>query len=279
MPDLPPIEVIREQVAQALAEDIGSGDLTASLVPADARLNTRVICRDEAVLAGQAWFDETFAQLDSAIHSYWAVNDGDPLSPGDTVCELTGSARAILSGERTALNFLQTLSAAATRAACYVRAVQGTGAIILDTRKTLPGLRLAQKYAVTCGGASNHRIGLFDAILVKENHIAAAGSITAAVSAARHLHPEAPLEVEVETLDQLAEAAAAGAGRVLLDNFDQDQLREAVALWKGRIELEASGGISLETVRDVAETGVDYISTGELTKHVRAVDFSMRYSD
>jgi nicotinate-nucleotide pyrophosphorylase (carboxylating) len=279
VPQLPSSEIIREHVQRALAEDIGAGDLTASLIPPDARLTTRVICREHAVLAGQAWFEETFSQLDPGTRCDWRQRDGDRLSPGSTVCELTGAARPLLSGERTALNFLQTLSAAATCAAQYVQAVKGTGATILDTRKTLPGLRLAQKYAVTCGGASNHRIGLFDAILIKENHIAAAGSISSAVASARRLHPQAPLEVEVETLDQLAEAAAAGAGRVLLDNFSNQRLGEAVALWKGRIELEASGGISLETVRAVAETGVDFISTGELTKHVRAVDFSMRYSD
>ncbi len=265
------------QVATALAEDMGDGDRTAELIPAAQSLSTRVVCRDEAVLCGQDWFEETYRQLDSGVNVDWAVKDGDALAPGDEVCRVRGPARPVLSGERTALNFLQTLSATATRTAQYVRAVAGTGATILDTRKTIPGLRTAQKYAVRCGGGANHRMGLFDAVLIKENHIAAAGSIGAAVARARKNSPGLMLEVEVETMSQLDEAVEAGAGRALLDNFPLERLREAVSVCSGTIELEASGGISLETVRAVAETGVDFISTGDVTKNVRAVDYSMRF--
>jgi len=268
---------VSSDVARALVEDIEDGDRTASLIPADTQLKTRVICRETAVLAGRPWFDETFRQLNPAISINWQAADSDVIGPGTDVCCLHGDARSILSGERTALNFLQTLSGTASRAKQFVDAVEGTGAIILDTRKTLPGLRLAQKYAVRCGGGSNHRIGLFDAILIKENHIAAAGSIGAAVNQAGRDHPELLLEVEVENLDQLAEAVSAGAQRVLLDNFELNDLRSAVRLYKGKIQLEASGGIALDTVRSVAETGVDFISTGELTKSVRATDYSMRF--
>ncbi len=262
---------------RALREDLGDGDRTASLIPADAVLETRVVCRDEAVLAGAPWFDETFRRTGPETVVNWLVNDGDVMAPGQEVCRLNGDARAILSGERTALNFLQTLSGTASRARRFVEAVEGTGAVILDTRKTVPGLRMAQKYAVRCGGASNHRIGLFDAVLIKENHIAVAGSITAVVDEAMRLHPGLLLEVEVENLEQLEEACIAGAQRVLLDNFNTDQLEIAVKRYKGRVGLEASGGISLETVREVALTGIDFISTGEITKHVHAVDFSMRF--
>jgi len=268
---------VSSDVARALVEDIEDGDRTASLIPADTQLKTRVICRETAVLAGRPWFDETFRQLNPAISINWQAADSDVIGPGTDVCCLHGDARSILSGERTALNFLQTLSGTASRAKQFVDAVEGTGAIILDTRKTLPGLRLAQKYAVRCGGGSNHRIGLFDAILIKENHIAAAGSIGAAVNQAGRDHPELLLEVEVENLDQLAEAVSAGAQRVLLDNFELNDLRDAVRIYKGKIQLEASGGIALDTVRSVAETGVDFISTGELTKSVRATDYSMRF--
>ena len=268
---------VSSDVARALVEDIADGDRTAGLIPADTQLKTRVICRETAVLAGRPWFDETFRQLNPAISINWQSADSDVIGPGTEVCCLHGHARSILSGERTALNFLQTLSGTASRAKQFVDAVEGTGAIILDTRKTLPGLRLAQKYAVRCGGGSNHRIGLFDAILIKENHIAAAGSIGAAVNQAGRDHPELLLEVEVENLDQLAEAVSAGAQRVLLDNFELNDLRDAVRIYKGKIQLEASGGIALDTVRSVAETGVDFISTGELTKSVRATDYSMRF--
>ncbi len=268
---------VERNVSAALAEDMGDGDRTAQLIPPDRRLRTRVVCREQAVLCGQAWFEATFRQLDPKIHIDWSVADIGALHPGMEVCRIDGRARAILSGERTALNFLQTLSGTATRTAAYVRAVAGTRSRILDTRKTLPGLRAAQKYAVHCGGGRNHRMGLFDAILIKENHIAAAGSIAAAVSQARRQSPELFLEVEVENLTQLDEAVRAGARRALLDNFSLTALREAVRAWSGTIELEASGGISLKTVREVADTGVDFISTGDITKSVRAVDFSMRF--
>jgi len=273
----PPADTLSDDVARALKEDLGDGDRTAALVKAAAQLETRVICRERAVLAGSPWFQETFRQLDPAIRLHWHVTDGELLSPDQEVCRLSGPARAVLSGERTALNFLQTLSGTATRARHYVDAVAGTGAIILDTRKTLPGLRLAQKYAVRCGGASNHRVGLFDAILIKENHISAAGSITAAVEKALERHPELLLEVEAETLSQIEEALKAGAQRVLLDNFSLSELKHAVENYKGRIELEASGGIDLRTVRAIAETGVDFISVGSITKSLDATDFSMRY--
>ena len=274
MPDQPRVQT---EVETAIAEDLGDGDRTAELIPEDKLLETRVICREDAVLCGQPWFDETFHQLDAGIQVRWRANDGDRLRSDQTVCTVKGNARALLSGERTALNFLQTLSGTASRTAKYVRAVADTGVTILDTRKTLPGLRLAQKYAVRCGGGANHRIGLFDAILIKENHIAAAGSISNAVRKARELHPGLLLEVEVENTDQLEEAAEAGAQRALLDNFSLAKLREAVMAWSGQLELEASGGITLETIAAVAQTGVDYISTGDITKSVRATDFSMRY--
>jgi nicotinate-nucleotide pyrophosphorylase (carboxylating) len=270
-------ESLSDDVARALAEDIADGDRTASLIPPDTQLKTRVICRENAVMAGRPWFDETFRQLDPRVDIDWKTRDGDPLSPDAEVCRLGGPARSILSGERTALNFLQTLSGTATRSKQFVDAVKGTGVIILDTRKTLPGLRLAQKYAVRCGGASNHRIGLFDAILIKENHISAAGSISSAIVQASRDHPELLLEVEVENIDQLAEAVDAGAQRALLDNFEIASLSEAVKRFKGKIQLEASGGINLQTIRAVAETGVNYISTGAITKNVMATDFSMRY--
>jgi nicotinate-nucleotide pyrophosphorylase (carboxylating) len=273
----PPAELVAGDVSRALAEDIGDGDRTAALIPAETRLATRVISRETAVLCGGPWFTETFRQLDPAVGVTWQAGEGDIIHRNQELCQLAGPARAILSGERTALNFLQTLSGTATQARRYVDAVAGTGAVILDTRKTLPGLRLAQKYAVRCGGARNHRIGLYDAILVKENHISAAGSIGAAVREARRLCPGLLLEVEVETLEQLEEACAAGARRVLLDNFSLKSLRTAVEGYRGRIELEASGGVDLESVRAVAETGVDFISTGAITKSVQATDFSMRF--
>ena len=273
----PPPEVVRDDVRRALEEDVGSGDCTAHLVPREQELHTRVISRESAVLSGTAWFDETFRQLGPGVTVDWHAADGDRIEPGLAVCEVRGAARSVLTGERTALNFLQTLSGTATATRRYVDAIAGTGATVLDTRKTLPGLRRAQKYAVRCGGGSNHRIGLFDAILVKENHIAAAGSIRAAVDKAQQRYPGLLLEVEVEDLDQLGQAFEAGAQRVLLDNFPLERLREAVYRYKGRIGLEASGGIELDSIRAVAETGVDFISIGGITKHVRAVDFSMRY--
>jgi nicotinate-nucleotide pyrophosphorylase (carboxylating) len=268
---------IAEIVRRALAEDVGSGDLTAALLPARDSAQAQVITREDAVLCGSAWFDETFRQLDRTVRVEWRMHDGDPVLAGQILCTLTGPVRALLTGERTALNFLQLLSGTATNTHRYVEAVAGTGATILDTRKTLPGLRRAQKYAVRCGGGQNHRMGLYDAILIKENHITAAGSVTAAVAAARRTAPAGTVvEVEVEDLGQLREALAAGADRLLLDNFSLKRLREAVQETHGRARLEASGGITLENVRAVAETGVDYISIGSLTKNVRAVDLSMR---
>jgi len=274
---LPPTHTIALDVARALAEDVGHGDLSAMLVPEKTLADARVITREHMHLAGQAWFDEVFRQVDPCIKVRWAARDGDPITPNGLLCTLHGPARGILTGERTALNFVQTLSATATRTHTFVRAVHGTRARILDTRKTLPGLRLAQKYAVTRGGGWNHRIGLYDMVLIKENHIAAAGGLTRAIVHARHQSPGVPIEVEVETMEQLEEALMAGTPRILLDNFDLEQLRAAVALTSGRAELEASGGVNLDTVRAIAETGVDFISIGELTKDVKAIDLSMRF--
>lgn len=274
-------KTVQQNVAAALAEDVGSGDLTAALLDEDTPATATIIAREDMTLAGQPWVNEVFRQLDARVEIDWTADDGDVLAAGGTVCELTGPARALLTGERTALNFMQTLSATATATATYVAAVAHTNARILDTRKTIPGLRVAQKYAVRCGGGMNHRHGLFDAILIKENHVAAAGGIAAAVAAARKVNNEVLLEVEVETLAQLREALAAGVKRILLDNFDLAGLAEAVALNREigtpPAELEASGGLTLDELRAVAETGVDYISTGAITKHVRAIDLSMRF--
>ena len=264
-------------VALALAEDIGSGDLTAALIPQAAQAEATVISREPAVLCGIAWFDAVFRQLDASATMDWRAADGDRILPDQLLCVLRGPARVLLSGERTALNFLQALSGTATLARQFADAVAGTGATILDTRKTLPGLRLAQKYAVRCGGCQNHRIGLFDAVLIKENHIMAAGSISAAIAAARRLHPGVTVEVEVESLTELQEALAAGPDIVMLDNFDLQTMAEAVQRTAKRVKLEASGNVNLTTVRRIAETGVDYISVGSLTKDVRAVDLSMRF--
>lgn len=269
---------IQATVRRALAEDVGSGDVTAALIPADARATARVICRETAVLCGCAWFDAVFAELDERIHVKWHLRDGARVQPNQELCRLSGPARALLTGERAALNLLQTLSGTATRAARYAAAVEGLPVRILDTRKTLPGLRLEQKYAVRTGGCHNHRIGLYDGILIKENHIAAAGSITAAVAAARALDAHLPVEVEVEQLAELREALAAGADILLLDNFTPELMREAVAINAGRAKLEASGGVTLDNIRAIAATGVDFISVGALTKDVKAVDLSMRFS-
>ena len=267
----------REAVRRALAEDVGSGDLTAALVP-DHIAHVEIITRETMVLCGTDWVDEVFRQLDAKVQIAWLHRDGEALGANAALCQLTGPARSLLTGERSALNFLQTLSGTATTTAQYVKEVHGTHARILDTRKTIPGLRRAQKYAVTCGGGHNHRMGLFDAVLIKENHIAAAGSVTAALRAARRHSPAGILiEIEVENLAQLEEALGAGARRILLDNFNLSRLREAVTTTAGRAELEASGGISLDNLRAVAETGVDFISIGSLTKHLRAIDFSMRF--
>ena len=277
MPELP--GDLGKQVEAALAEDIGGGDVTAALVPAAQRVRGRVITREAAVLCGVAWVDEIFRRLDAAVQLTWHAADGEPLGAGDVIFEIAGAARAVLSGERTALNFLQLLSGTATTTRAYVEAVAGTGCRILDTRKTVPGLRTAQKYAVRCGGADNHRMGLFDQILIKENHIAAAGSITAAIVAARQRAPAVPVEVEVESLGELGQALAAHPDIVMLDEFTLDDMRAAVALNRAHsapVKLEASGSVSLENVRAIAATGVDYVSVGSLTKHLRAVDLSMR---
>jgi len=264
-------------VSRALAEDIGEGDLTAALVPEKAQAQGRVISRQDAVLCGTAWFEEVFRQVDDTIHIHWMAQDGEAVHRDQVLYRLEGPARGLLTGERTALNFLQTLSGTATEARRYAEAVHGTRATILDTRKTLPGLRTAQKYAVRCGGANNHRMGLYDGILIKENHIMAAGGIAAAVQAARDAGAQVPVEVEVETLEQLQEALSAGADILLLDNFDLKGMREAVAVTAGRAKLEASGGIDMTQIKAVAETGVDYISIGALTKHLHAVDLSLRF--
>lgn len=268
---------IAQVVRAALAEDVGTGDVTAELIAPDAAGVADIVCRESAVLAGSAWFDEVFHALDPDCRIEWHKRDGDALSADDLICTLAGAARALVTGERTALNFLQTLSGTATATRGYAAQLEGSGTTLLDTRKTLPGLRSAQKYAVVCGGGRNHRIGLFDAILIKENHIEAAGSITTAIEHMRAAHPELNLEIEVESLDDARIALAGGADMLLLDNFSLDELRAAVALTSGRVKLEASGGFELEELRAVAATGVDFISVGALTKHVRATDFSMRF--
>ena len=269
---------LQEQVGRALREDIGTGDVTANLVPAGRAAVATVITREDAVLCGQPWFDATFAQLDSSTAVEWLVTEGSRVDADRTLCTVRGDARALLTGERTALNFLQLLSATATAARRFVDAVEGTDCEILDTRKTIPGLRTAQKYAAAVGGARNHRMGLYDAVLIKENHIAAAGSIAAAVAAARAT-TRVGIEVEVETLDELRQAIAARPDSALLDDFSLDDLRAAVALNRSHgspLKLEASGGIRLDNVRSIAQTGVDFISVGSLTKHVQAIDLSMR---
>ena len=268
---------IERNVASALNEDMGSGDLTALLISNETRAKARVISRVDAVLCGAPWFDACFRNLDVQTRVEWSARDGDAVTAGQSLCEIEGSARALLTGERTALNFLQLLSAVATTTREYVHAVRGTSAAIVDTRKTLPGLRLAQKYAVRAGGGSNHRIGLYDGILIKENHIAACGGVAAALVRARELAPAGIwTQVEVESLEQLEEALAAGANMVLLDNFDLELMRAAVRSNAGRAKLEASGGITLDNVRAIAQTGVDRISIGALTKDIKAVDLSMR---
>jgi len=276
MSDLP--KDIGETVARALAEDVGSGDVTAGLLPAEARARARVVTREECVLCGTAWFDEVFRQVDPGVEVTWHAADGERVAAGQALCDLRGPARALLTGERTALNLLQTLSGTATAARRFADAVRHTRTRVLDTRKTLPGLRSAQKYATRCGGCQNHRMGLYDLVLIKENHILAAGSIGAAVALARRLQPDLEVEVEVEDLGQLDQALAAGADIVLLDNFDLARLRAAVARTGGRARLEASGNVDLSNVAAVAETGVDYVSVGAVTKHLHAVDLSMRFT-
>ena len=272
---------LSDQVARALAEDVGSGDLTAALVPATRSGRATVITREAAVLCGRPWVDEVFRQLDPSVRVEWAAAEGAAVAPGDLLCTIEGPARSLLTGERTALNFLQSLSGTATVARRYAAVLDGLPCRVLDTRKTVPGLRRAQKYAVRVGGGANHRMGLYDGILVKENHIMAAGSIAAAVAAARSQGATVPVEVEVETLAELREALDAGTDMALLDEFSLDDLRAAVAMNRshprGPIKLEASGNVTLETLRSIAETGVDFVSVGSLTKHVRAVDLSMRF--
>lgn len=268
-----------EDSRRCLEEDVGDGDLSAALIPKNHTSWATIISREPAVICGSAWLQTVFLQLDHNIRIDWAIQDGDPVHKNQEICRLHGPSHALLTGERTALNFLQTLSATATRARQFATAVDGTGVHVLDTRKTLPGLRLAQKYAVKCGGCYNHRLGLYDAILLKENHIKAAGSITAAVQMARQLHPKIPIEVEVEDLDELICAKDANVERVLLDNFDNHQLHKAVSINSGQMELEASGGITLQNIRDIAMTGVNFISVGEITKSIRAIDLSMRFID
>jgi len=283
-PDIPSITQIN--VRAALAEDVGDGDVTANLIPSGARATAWVTCREPAVICGQPWFDETFRQLHPEISVEWMVKEGERVESDTRICKITGPARAILTGERTALNFLQTLSGTATAAAALAALVAGTHCSVLDTRKTIPGLRLAQKYAALCGGMRNHRIGLFDGILIKENHIMAAGSITAAVNAARVGAHELTVEVEVETLEEAREAITAGADILLLDDFSLEQMSEAVrmnqqlaaSLPRDRAMLEASGSVTEETLPGIAATGVDYVSVGAVTKHLRATDFSMRFT-
>ena len=269
---------ITANVRAALAEDIGSGDITAQLIPADRLARAKIITREAATICGTAWVDEVFRQLDPRVRVTWNVADGERAMQDQTLFTLEGPARTLLSGERSALNFLQLLSGVATRCREYADLVEGTAVQLLDTRKTLPGLRLAQKYAVTCGGCHNHRIGLYDAFLIKENHIAACGGIAQAVASARQIAPGRPVEVEVENLEELQQALDAGADIIMLDELDDDDMRTAVSLNAGRAKLEASGGVNKTTLRGIAETGVDYISIGTLTKDVKAIDLSMRLS-
>ncbi len=275
---LPPLSDIDTDVRRALAEDIGSGDLTADLLPANATATARVITREAAVICGQAWFERCFALIDDSVEIVWRVREGERVEANQTLCDLRGKARSLVTGERCALNFLQLLSATATVTASYVDAAAGTATRILDTRKTIPGLRLAQKFAVRVGGGDNHRMGLYDAILIKENHIAAAGSIAAAVARARALHPGVFVEVETEELDEFDQALDAGADRIMLDEFSAEDRAEAVRRNNGRCLLEVSGGLGLEGIAAIAQSGVDCISVGALTKHVRAIDLSMRVS-
>lgn len=270
------IEEIRDAAARLLAEDMGPGDITAQLIPGDATARARMITREACVLCGVAWVDELFRRLDVTVTLRWSAADGDRLEAGQAFLELEGSARSLLTGERAALNLIQTLSATATRTRHYVDLIHDTGVRLLDTRKTLPGMRLAQKYAVTCGGGHNHRIGLWDAFLIKENHIAACGGIEAAIREARNIARDLPVEVEVETFTELDQALAAGADIVMLDNFGLDDMREAVQRNAGRATLEASGNVEEATLRAIAETGVDCISSGALTKDIKAIDLSMR---
>ena len=268
---------IVKDIELALKEDVGSGDISALLIDENKLLRTRLLVREEAILCGTAWFEQAFKQCDEGIHLDWQAQDGDRVSAESVVCRISGPARAILTAERTALNFLQTLSGTATTTRYYVDKISQTKCRILDTRKTIPHLRLAQKYAVTCGGGLNHRIGLFDAYLIKENHLAACGSIRQAVQRGRALHSDKLLEVEVETLEQLQQAIEANVDRALIDNFSLEEMKQAVKMTSNQIQLEASGNITDESLFNIANTGVDFISIGALTKHVRAIDFSLRF--
>jgi len=270
-------QLIINQAANALDEDVGSGDISGSLIDADARLDTELLLREDAVLCGCQWFEEVFRQCDERIEIHWLAGDGDSVPANSVVCAVSGPARGLLMAERSALNFLQTLSGTATLTRTYTDQIKHTDCRILDTRKTIPQLRIAQKYAVLCGGGSNHRIGLFDAYLIKENHLAAGGGIGKTVARAREMHPHKLLEVEVEDLAQLQQAIDAGVDRVLLDNFSVVDMVNAVELNQKRVELEASGNVELEQLVEIASTGVDFISIGALTKHLRAIDFSLRY--
>lgn len=272
-------KIIESNVTHALHEDIGGGDITAQLIPQDNLLQVKLICREDAILCGKEWFDLSFLKLNPAIQIDWFANDGDIIKPNQTICNLSGNARSILTAERTAINFLQTLSATATLTHRYQSHISETNCRILDTRKTIPNLRIAQKYAVRCGGGINHRTGLYDAFLLKENHLAACGDMALAVLQARNLQPEALLEVEVEDLQQLQQAIDCQVDRVLLDNFTPDMLVDAVKINNGTLKLEASGDITMNNILEVAKTGVDFISIGALTKHIRAIDFSLRFID
>lgn len=279
-PAPPPPDAVDADIAHALSEDLGSGDVTAALLP-DAPDSAYLLCKQDAVVCGRPWFDACHRALDADVRIHWRVDEGDRVGEGCVLATLEGRARALVSAERASLNFMQTLSATATITAVYVEAVAGTGARILDTRKTLPGLRVAQKYAVRVGGGGNHRMGLFDTVMLKENHIRAAGSLAAAMRAARAMHPQLPLVVEVETLEQLVDALNIGCDRILIDDFDASARREAVRIARGppfdaKIPLEVSGGVDLESVRTIAGDGVDFISIGALTKHVRAIDLSLK---
>ncbi len=272
----PELSDIQQQVANALKEDIGTGDVTANLLAANQTSKANVITREAGVLCGTQWFDQCFLQIDKTIAIHWQVKDGDVITPYQNLCKIEGPTRALLTAERAALNFLQTLSATATMTKRYVDALANTGVKILDTRKTIPGLRLAQKYAVTCGGGINHRIGLYDMILIKENHVASCGSITAAIQKAQQNKQQCEIEIEVESLDELEQALEAGAQRVLLDNFAREDLVKAVAINQQRAKLEVSGNITLENINEVAQTGIDFISSGAITKNIQALDLSLQ---
>lgn len=271
------IKSIDIAVRASLEEDIGSGDMTAELLPIDQIINARMMTNEAAIFCGTAWAEAVYRLLDPSIKIHWHVNDGDTIKPQQCLAELTGNSRHLITGERCALNWLQTLSGTATKVARYAEKLAGTKTRLLDTRKTIPGLRYAQKYAVKCGGGHNHRMGLYDAYLIKENHIISCGSIKAAIQRARELHGDKPIEIEVENLDELQQALAEKPTMIMLDNFQIDDIKKAVEINQGRAKLEVSGGVNLNTIRDIAETGVDFVSVGAMTKHVRAIDLSMRF--